>query len=455
MTPLISFFSRRYTIPLTLFLLALATRLAWLGHPSGTVFDEVYFREFTADYLSGSYFFDIHPPLGKLLLAGWAALLGYNPQEVISAPATYLRFLPAIAGAAIIPVFYLTLRNLNLRKRWATVGAVCLLLDGALIVQSKFILLDSLLILFGIMGLWLFTLSVRRPKFELIYLSLAGLFLGMAGSIKWTGWGVLMAVGATWLYRCVTGRKVPSLTQLTGAFLALIVIPAAVYVGSFYVHFSLLTNSGTGDAFMSTRFQSTLNGNTTGLSQQKVLFAEKFISLNQIMYKSNSGLKSHPYQSKWYSWPLLQRPILYWISPLQSGKIGYIYLLGNPLVWWASSLAVIFAVMIVLARRIVPERLHLATALLLIMYAANWLPFAGITRPMFLYHYLLALTASVGILVIVLDTATARMENGGRSVAISVCGAALASFLFFAPLTYGIPLTNAAFHLRLWFSSWL
>ena len=55
---------------------AAATRFAAITYPHAIVFDEVYFRETALRYLEGSYFFDLHPPLGKLLLAGWAKLFG-------------------------------------------------------------------------------------------------------------------------------------------------------------------------------------------------------------------------------------------------------------------------------------------------------------------------------------------------------------------------------------------
>ena len=56
--------------------LAAVTRLAAITHPRAIVFDEVYFRDAALRYLHGSYYFDLHPPLGKLLLAGWARLFG-------------------------------------------------------------------------------------------------------------------------------------------------------------------------------------------------------------------------------------------------------------------------------------------------------------------------------------------------------------------------------------------
>ena len=41
----------------------------------------------------------------------------------------------------------------------------------------------------------------------------------------------------------------------------LVVIPVIVYLSFFWIHFTILTHSGTGDSFMSPRFQESLAGN--------------------------------------------------------------------------------------------------------------------------------------------------------------------------------------------------
>lgn len=51
--------------------LGFGSRFWDIQEPNETVFDEVYFGSFTTSYVQREYFFDIHPPLGKLVLA-WA-----------------------------------------------------------------------------------------------------------------------------------------------------------------------------------------------------------------------------------------------------------------------------------------------------------------------------------------------------------------------------------------------
>ena len=55
--------------------LGIISRFAYLNWPAEVIFDEVHFGKFVSGYIRGIYFFDIHPPLAKLLLALFAASL--------------------------------------------------------------------------------------------------------------------------------------------------------------------------------------------------------------------------------------------------------------------------------------------------------------------------------------------------------------------------------------------
>jgi dolichyl-phosphate-mannose--protein O-mannosyl transferase len=82
-------------------------------------------------------------------------------------------------------------------------------------------------------------------------------------------------------------------------------------------------------------------------------------------------------------------------------------------------------------------------------YLLNLLPFVGITRAMFLYHYMIGLIFAIIALVYLLD----QLKNKKRAF-VALLIASVTVFIFFAPLTYGLPLTNSAYHLRVWFPGW-
>ena len=57
---------------------AMALRLFRISEPRQVVFDEVHFGGFASHYLKGTYFFDVHPPLGKMIIAGIGHLYNYK-----------------------------------------------------------------------------------------------------------------------------------------------------------------------------------------------------------------------------------------------------------------------------------------------------------------------------------------------------------------------------------------
>ena len=442
---------------------SIATHFAFFGHPNQIVFDEVHFGKFISGYYTHQYYFDIHPPLGKLIIAGFAKLFDFKPEFSFanigeSFPDNVylaLRFLPTLAGTLLpLVVFFLAL-ELRFSRWGAFTAGMFVALENALVTQSRFILLDSFLLLFGFGALACYfrwrnsALKATSYKLQALWLVGAGILGGMAISIKWTGLSflalplIIEAVdGSTSLttsvFRSRTLRAAPKIIA------SLILVPVILYYAVFALHFSLLTRSGPGDAFMSWEFQKTLSGSSASAREdiRPATMPEKFLELNVEMYRSNQRLTSgHPYSSSWYSWPLMIRSIFYWVDGNER-----IYLLGNPLLWWLTTVAIIVALLTLFygtASR------SMVLPVLLGGYLLNLLPFIGIKRVMFLYHYLTALVFGILILAFIID----RSRNA-RAIALSVIAAVAVLFIFFAPLSYGLSLTEPAYYYRVWLSSW-
>ena len=454
---------RRWTIPpelVVLTVLAAVTRLAAITHPRAIVFDEVYFREDALRYLQGSYFFDLHPPLGKLLLAGWAKLFGVSATVQSTDPVVVLRLLPALAGTALVAVFYLLLRELTASRRVATFGAALLLLDNAILVESRLILVDSMLLLFGIGALTCYLASRRRTgRAHWILLTSSAVLAGMAASTKLTGLSALGLIGLVWFAETV--RRRVSWRLALPQVAVLVIVPALLYVSVFAIHFQLLPHSGPGDAFMSAQFQSTLVGNTRYDPAARMSFIDKFVELNKAMHSYELSLDNshHPYSSSWLSWPVLKRPVYYWAGPKE-----YIYLQGNPIIWWGLLMGAVAVALGWLRRPELFQRHRGQMAILGVAWAANFLPFATIVRPMFIYHYFFALMFSIAAVSIGLGLLAGWMKDdekwwrfpSQRSAALywGILGIALASFLFFSPISYGLPLTDNGLSARIWLDSW-
>ncbi len=457
----------RWAAPISLLLAALLTRLAFPGQPAEVVFDEVHFGGQMTAYFSGEYYFDIHPPLAKLLYAAVGNLTGvvdpaFTFQSIgdkLPGKGYLLLRLPAlIAGVLLVLVLWWLALELRMGAVTAWIVSMLLVFDNALVVQSRFILLDPLLLLFGFSSLACALAAYRTDRWSLLIA--AALLAGAALSVKWTGlaFPALMLLIALWqLLRAWHGRWMRAAAMLTTTIL----LPPLFYLSVMALHLELLPESGRGDAFMSDRFNRSLAGARVDPSVEPLTASERLLELNRVMWSANERVADHPYASPWYSWPLLYRPIYYWTAVNEpGGERQRIYLLGNPLIWWAGLWAILFLLINLPARLIrrlqrqpSPQSLdsnEQRELLLAVALLGNFVPFAFIERSMFLYHYLPALLFSLLVIGHYLSMWRYRTQVG-----IALVAAAALLFVWFAPLTYGLPMSEAAYQQRLWFNSWL
>ncbi len=435
--------------PLVLLTVGLATRFWGLGTPATVVFDEVHWGRYLSSYFTGNYYFDVHPPLGKLIYAGWAYLWGFTPAFIFELSASYngawaliLRGLPAFIGAMLPLIVYAFALDLGYRRKMAALAGFLIAIDGALIGISRLILLDPFLLLFGFTALW----SYRRgSKTGAAWgLFIPGALAGLAFSIKWTGLSFLGLItlleiarlwGLGWAFRPISMIKV---------IVALGVVPALIYTLPFWIHFALLTHSGPGDDFMTPAFQATLAGSHYALDREalpSLNFWEKFLEINQEMFRANARMTTgHPYSSAWYTWPFMLRPIFMW----QGGPLERISLIGNPFIWWGSTIAVLTIFQATLWLRL--RSLGTTGRILMLGWLMNFLPFMGIGRVMFIYHYLSALVFAILLLVYLAD----RLPASRRfTLGIGILG--IGGFGYFAPWVYGFPSSRP----MAWLSSWI
>ena len=150
---------KRWLTPELLVLTALSavTHFWRLFTPNAVVFDEVHYKHFAGHYLDGTHYFDVHPPLGKLLYAALARSLGVPAPTMLGPdPVVVLRVLPAFFGTLMVPLAYIILRQLGAARRVATLAAFAVLCENALLVDSRFALLEPMLIGFGLVAISLY-----------------------------------------------------------------------------------------------------------------------------------------------------------------------------------------------------------------------------------------------------------------------------------------------------------
>ncbi|KAJ5126222.1 uncharacterized protein N7443_009266 [Penicillium atrosanguineum] len=269
--------------PILLTALSLFTRLYRIGRSNIVTWDEAHFGKFGSHYLKREFYFDVHPPLGKMLVGLSGYLAGYNgsfefksgekyPEDVNY---TFMRAFNALFGVVCVPLAYYTARDLNFRRATVWLISLMVLFENSYATISRFILLDSMLLCFTFTTTlcWARFHRLQNASFSLewyAWLCLTGLSIGCVCSVKWVGFFCTAIVGLYTvedLWNKFGDIKMPQTVLAKHLFArvgGLIVIPLLVYMFSFYLHFLVLENSGPGDAQMSSLFQANLRGTEVG-----------------------------------------------------------------------------------------------------------------------------------------------------------------------------------------------
>lgn len=182
-------------------------------------------------------------------------------------------------------------------------------------------------------------------------------------------------------------------------------------------------------------------------------FFGKFWELQKVMWKTNAGLvESHAWDSRPSSWPILRRGINFWGKDHRQ-----IYLLGNPVIWWSSTLAILayaaFKGLAVLRwqrscndySNVNFKRFDYEVGQSVLGWALHFFPFFLMARQLFLHHYFPALYFAIMALCQIYDfafhrfTALGMNKNPtiGRSLALLFVLFSIGVFTLYAPLTYG------------------
>ncbi|KAI5302570.1 Protein O-mannosyltransferase 2 [Ascosphaera pollenicola] len=254
-----------------------------IGISDVVTWDEAHFGKFGSHYLKREFYFDVHPPLGKMLVGLSGYLAGYNGSFEFKSGETYpayvdytsMRLFNSMFGALCVPLAYFTSRELNFRRPTVWLITMMVLFENSYATISRFILLDSMLLFFTFTTVfcWARFHSLRAESFSaewFIWLFLTGINIGCVCSVKWVGAFATAMVGLYTiedLWHKFGDLKMPPATLASHFFarvVGLIIVPLSVYMFTFYLHFLILENSGPGDANMSSLFQANLRGTEVG-----------------------------------------------------------------------------------------------------------------------------------------------------------------------------------------------
>jgi dolichyl-phosphate-mannose--protein O-mannosyl transferase len=166
------------------------------------------------------------------------------------------------------------------------------------------------------------------------------------------------------------------------------------------------------------------------------------------MFSYHSGLASdHPFSSPWWSWPLIIRPVWLYVSKMATDLTSTIVSMGNPAIWYLGIITIIVSI-----ERYIKEK-DLASMFIVLVFFSQWLPYALISRPLFLYHYYL------NVPILCLTTASyvnSVWHSGkGKSVVILYLLIVVILFVLYYPVISGYPVSNSWIEILKLVKSWV
>lgn len=406
----IFFEKNKYIIFLILlFIIVVLFRFWRLDIPNETVFDEVYYPKWAAEYLQGQTPYDVHPPLVKLLIAGSEIIFGNT--------AFAWRLIPAIFGSLIVILTYLIANKLFKDKVIAAIAAFLIAFDGLFFVLSRIGIMEIFVMFFGILSIFCFWQFISLEKRAVGWLIACGFSLGLAISCKWTALAIwlLLVVWLIFRWKDLAINKKISLLLFAITF---IVIPIIIYLGSFLFWYHGFNN-----------------------------FWPKLIKWHQDAFGFHVNLAAtHPYSSRWWSWPVLARPVwLYYQN--QNNMIYGIIALGNPAIWWVGLVSLFWSVWYFLKSKIKNEALLFC----FFGFLFSYLPWAFIKRIEFNYYYLPCLFFEILILAFSLKYFLQKRKQ----LVIGYLFLVLIIFLFYYPILSDLPISNSFYNIHIWFKNWI
>lgn len=414
-------------------LVALAAQLLFTVHldqPTRILFDEVHYvpaAQALID-LEGPRNVE-HPLLGKELIAAGMLLLGDNPFG--------WRITATLAGTATVVAAFAFVWLLLGSMRAALIAALLAMLNQTLFVQARTAMLDVYLGAFLLWAMVLMLWAMRAPPGRVLGRWIgASVLMGLAVAVKWAAIPYVALAGLAFVairLRDARLAKQPLGSAFSGKgqrhWAGLGLVPGLLILGLVSIATYLVTFY---PAFFYTNQPLTLGG----------LFRQQF----DMYALQTQTLRPHTYQSDWWSWPLMLRPIWYfyeWDNGAQRGVL----LIGNPVIMWGGLVAVLACFWAWFRSRALYP---LAVALL---WAASLAIYVVIPKSLgFYYYYHLS-----GIfLCLVLAVAFHHFDAGrnkGREEWFAA--AALIAFMYFYPILAASPLRDAqGFTYWMWFNSW-
>lgn len=412
-------------------------------------FDEIYHGRTAYEYINGlTTYENTHPPLGKIFISLGVLLFGMNPFG--------WRIVGTLFGIFMLPFIYVFAKQIMKNSASAALTCFIFAFDFMHFVQTRIATIDVYITFFVILMYYFMyrycSLSFydKPLKKTLLPLGLCGISMGFGVACKWTGVyagiGLAIIFFATLFqryreYRYAKERPEESTNGVSHESIIKTFPSALIKTLLFCIVFFVMIPAGI-YALSYIPFKDTFSEG----------FVQKIINNQQSMFSYHSELTAtHPYSSRWYQWPTMERPVWYYSNVISENLREGISAFGNPFIWWIGIPAAIYQAYNAIKKKDKISRF------LCLSYLAQYLPWIFISRATYAYHYFPSVPFVVLMIAYSLLLQKDEMkEKTYRGMLLIYAVAVFALFLLFYPVLAGQPadVQFVSDYLR-WLNGWV
>ncbi|CEP12652.1 hypothetical protein [Parasitella parasitica] len=309
--------------------LGLYLRIMKLGFPAYITDIELETTKQVNWYMAGKFFIGKFPPLTGLVSTGLARLagyygseeLGYPGQPFVEFPVVALRRFSAILGASLVPLAYMTMRNMGHSRAAATLASALIIFENGIVTQSRYATPEIFVLFFSALATCSWTLMNKYTQESYGKLTtqagfwqiISGISIGCAVSSKWTGMMVIPVIWVSilhgaWIKLCEKHNKIRMIVKnMFVSMLSTMLLPLCVYLAIFQFHFNLIPNAGDHDLLVSSRLKYSLQGNSLEPSQPNIAYGSQIV----IRHENTVGGYLHSHRKRFTGGSTQQEVTLY------------------------------------------------------------------------------------------------------------------------------------------------
>lgn len=484
-------------------------RFVRLGQPESLVFDETYYVKDAYSYLQSGYErnwaekandlfnkgifngiqntpeYVVHPPVGKWMIAFGMWLFGSDNTFG-------WRFSAALVGTISVFLVAMIAQKMFGSTILGAIAGLLFAVDGHAIVQSRTSLLDIFVMFWALVAFGAVLLDrddgrrrlAKRlaklagadglvPAKNLLYgpwLGIrcwrlaAGIALGLCIGTKWSGLYFLAAFGLMSVVWDMNARRIAGIKYWVSGS----VIKDGVLAFVSMVPVAVLTYLATWTGWFLSKDAYDRNWAASNPSSTWGWVPDSLRSLwhyHDTAYNFHTGLGTdHPYKANAWSWFVMGRPTSFYSQYPVKGEGGctadkcaaMVTSVGNPLIWWGGSLAILFLIGVWIAKR------DWRAGAILVGFGAGYLPWLFFpTRTIFFFYaiayepfMILGITMVLGMVMGKLSDPPWRRQQGALFAGIFIVLAVVLSAYFYPIWTSElIPFEYWRDHM--WLPSWI